>query len=399
MRVTRAVDRLFRSERGAIFVQIGISILVLMGFSVFVIDQGVMFAARAQAQRSADAAALAGAVTRGFDDFTTPPPSNGEAANAARAVAAVNKVWEAAPVVDVAFDCPGGASGRCVRVDVYRDSAHGNALPMFFGPILGITSQGVRAQATARVRGANAVECIRPLAFADEWDEHTGAADQFNRYNATGGLLSGTPDSYSPPTPTYAGNRTVSADIGERIIYQLDQNPLTAPITRQLVVPVHLPNPWGPYENTKHCSGDTIRIGDTIPIEHIAYAGWQASALSIVMAQDPGATWNEGQNRMETTCVPGCGNLSPRFIAVPIYDPDKLQKGRTSGNWTQPSVGCPTAFPCITVVNIAGFFIHGSFAGYGPHGHYLPFPGVILPDGPPSLADDAAWVAITHLVR
>ena len=40
---------------------------------MFVVDHGVMWIARAQAQNSADAGALAGAVTRGFDDFANPP--------------------------------------------------------------------------------------------------------------------------------------------------------------------------------------------------------------------------------------------------------------------------------------------------------------------------------------
>ena len=44
-------------------------------------------------------------------------------------------------------------------------------MPTLFGPILGITSQGVRATATAIVGNGNATDCLRPIAMADDWHE------------------------------------------------------------------------------------------------------------------------------------------------------------------------------------------------------------------------------------
>ena len=37
---------------------------------------------------------------------------------------------------------------------------------------MGITSQDVRATATAQVITGNAVECMKPWAIADKWDEN-----------------------------------------------------------------------------------------------------------------------------------------------------------------------------------------------------------------------------------
>ncbi len=62
-----------RSQEGAVFVQVGIALFVLMAFNVFVLDYGMLWVARGQAQNAADAGALAGAVARGFDDFDDPP--------------------------------------------------------------------------------------------------------------------------------------------------------------------------------------------------------------------------------------------------------------------------------------------------------------------------------------
>ena len=46
-----------------------------LGFLAFVVDLGVLMVARAQAQNSADAAALAGAVARAFDETTDDKPA------------------------------------------------------------------------------------------------------------------------------------------------------------------------------------------------------------------------------------------------------------------------------------------------------------------------------------
>ena len=79
----RARERTLRSEQGAVFVQVGISLFVLMAFNVFVLDYGMMWIGRRQAQNAADAGALAGGVARAYDDFDDPPASNGVAARSA----------------------------------------------------------------------------------------------------------------------------------------------------------------------------------------------------------------------------------------------------------------------------------------------------------------------------
>ena len=65
-------------------------------------------------------------------------------------------------------------TGRCVKVEVYRDGTNGStALPTLFGPILGITTQKVKASATSIIGSGNATDCLRPIAFADDWQELT----------------------------------------------------------------------------------------------------------------------------------------------------------------------------------------------------------------------------------
>src|SRR5437867_1366842 len=62
-----------KCERGAILIQVAISIMALTAFTAFVVDYGVLWVARGQAQNAADAGALAGAIAREFDDVADPP--------------------------------------------------------------------------------------------------------------------------------------------------------------------------------------------------------------------------------------------------------------------------------------------------------------------------------------
>ena len=395
----RAGARTLRSEQGAVFVQVGISIFVLMAFNVFVLDYGVMWVSRRQAQNAADAAALAGAVARGYDNYDDP---DSVAEESATQVAAVNLIWNEAGVPVVSHSCPGGGPG-CTRVDVYRDADHGNPIDMLFGPILGISSQGVRATATAIVGTGNATDCLRPIAFADQWIHEQNPPGEFNSFDESTGLpLAGDRDTYTAPSSTQAGQTTISADLGERIIWELDRQTITAPfapITRGLVVALTLPGAGTFEEKIETCGGNLVELGQTLPVEGNPPAGQNQQAFSdLINVADPGATWNAGQIRVDNSCAPGCASISPRLIPVALFDPYKFQLGRATNNWTQAEVGCPTASPCITVTNIVGFFVHGPLAPYGPHGHFLKYPGMTSTTAP-TYVDDASWMVTTHLIR
>jgi hypothetical protein len=405
----RTRERTLRSEQGAVFVQVGISLFVLMAFNVFVLDYGMMWIGRRQAQNAADAGALAGAVARGYDDFDDPPSSSGLAHDSAEQVAIANLVWQQAGTPVVTFDCPSGVTGRCVRVDVYRDGTNGStALPTLFGPILGITSQKVKASATSILGSGNATDCLRPIAFADEWLE--GASNnQFNGYIETGPnagqlfLPASDRDSYTAPGAAPAGPTgmtRVSTDLGERIIWELDRQTTTAPfapITRGLVVALNLPGAGTFEDKLRVCNGQLVQLRQTLPVQ-IPPAGDTEDALDWLITQDSGVTWNESQNRIENSCAPGCASISPRLIPVALFDPDRFQLGRALNppDWT--AVGCPTNSPCITVTNIVGFFVHGPAGSYGPHGHFVKYPGMTSSTAP-TFVDDASWMVTTHLIR
>jgi hypothetical protein len=406
MRQTRHVSSFIRGERGAILIQVGLSIFVLMAFNVFVLDYGMLWIARSQAQNAADAGALAGAVARGYDDRAEDlHPVHSLPARIAGSVAANNLVWNQSPAPVVSFACPPGFTGNCTRVDVHRDGNGGsNELSPLFGPVLGVTGQRVRATATAVNGNGNAVTCMSPLAFADEWqDNNTSPPGEFRRYVETtppGPLtLVPNPDQYTPPGGLYPGRVTVSADYGERIAWVID-HAILEPITRERMFAIDLPGGRTFEQNMANCSSVVVAPGQRLRMITTLHPDEIETALNTRFETDESADYDYGTTRITNSCAPACAPISPRLVAVALFDPEKFQRGRATNDWQQPEVGCQTPAPCITVTNILGFFLHRMepTAGFGPHGHFLRYPGVLV-DGPPQFVDDGSWLVTTHLIR
>jgi hypothetical protein len=189
----RRQARLVR-ERGAIIIQVAFALLALLAFTSFIIDYGVMWVARRQAQNVADSAALAGAISLIRDGG-----SQAVARTSALHYAANNPIWgegNSAANVRINFSGPDpgggptlsippcGTNPGCVRVDVYRNMPEvdlngnvlgvlGNPLPTFMAHLVGITEQGVRATATAETQAGNQIRCLLPFAVADRWADST----------------------------------------------------------------------------------------------------------------------------------------------------------------------------------------------------------------------------------
>src|SRR5262245_59576903 len=87
-----------KSDRGAILVHVVFSLIALMAFLSFTIDYGTLWASRRQSQNSADAAALAGAISLAYDDYADRTDA-GPAKRSALAASQFNLVWGQSPSV------------------------------------------------------------------------------------------------------------------------------------------------------------------------------------------------------------------------------------------------------------------------------------------------------------
>ncbi len=394
----RARERTLRSERGAVFVQVGISLFVLMSFNVFVLDYGVMWIARRQAQNAADAGALAGATSQAYDVFHNPA----SVVESAQNVAAANLVWQQPGTTQVTVTCPAGVTGSCVQVNVYRNGQNGSTpLPTLFGPILGINSQGVLASATGIVGRANATRCLKPWALPDEWREygssgHRQDSDVFNRWTATG--LVANPDSYTRPSATQATTINLSSHQGDHVTFDVSYPWDTYQITPGFVLPLALPGGRTHLENMTSCNGERVVLGQQLSIDTTLGAGVAEAALQDAFALDAGAGYNyigPLSGYAVNSCAPACAPVSPRLLAVALYDPDDFERRRAQNDWAD----CPSGTPCVVVANVAGFFIHDLSGGLlGRHGHFLRYPGTTTSSSA-LFVEDGSWLVEPHLIR
>jgi hypothetical protein len=400
-----------RSERGAVMVQMALALFVLVGFGTYVLDHGVFWVSRNQAQNAADAAAAAGAVARAFDEFADPPPGGGTTVTTATQVAQLNQVWQEAPAPVVTYDCPpeAPAGNRCVRVDVHRDDEFGNPLPVIFGSVLGLTSQGIRATATARVAAGNATDCLRPWAIPDRWVEHypTGTPDgQFERYAETGPapgtLLTPLPDQYDPPTATTTGSGyqfptddVDPHDLGTQLTLDF-ANPEAGhdPISPGSFLPLILPGPKTFEENIAGCNAQRITLGQQIATGSASMQAPSTDGFTNLIAQDPGASWNAGTRKVTGSCAPLCGAISPRVVAIVAFNVDEYQFMRANDNWS----GCPGGGRCVRIANMVGFFLDHVEGPGRAVGFITSYPG-LLSSGDPEVGNASSFLKAVALVR
>jgi Flp pilus assembly protein TadG len=407
------------SERGAVLVHVAIALMGLIALSAFVVDYGVMWASRRQAQNSADAGALAAAVSMGFVDMNNQGLARTAAIDAARA----NQVWGTQPDItnaDVTFPVcppgsPGAGSNACVRVDVYRNQTRGNPLPTFFGPLANVNEQGVRATATAEVLFGDSTDCVKPWAIPDKWIERRNDQgppgfddlDTFEHYQQNGNNR-GQPlnpfDLYEPPNG--AGNTTGpngtgytrdsvtlgGSDYGDVMTLKTG-NPhnQVSPGWFQPVVINPSEGPGAPNyrDNIATCDPTVIGPGTVLQVEPGNMIGPTRMGMAALIAQDPGAFWNQSLNGNRGGIDGGCMHagtcaMSPRVVAIPLYNPDVFNLGMAHGRTD------------ITVIKILGFFME-RMQGNDVVGRIIAYPG--QPRGGTSNTPGAAFVISVALVR
>lgn len=431
-----------RGERGAVLIHVAISLVALIAFNGLVVDYGILWLARRQAQNAADAGAMAGAVSMAFYDM-----DDQDAARAAAIDASVtNYVWGEVPDItdaDVTFPpCPPGSPGEgedaCIRVDVFRNQrTDGNPLPTVFGTLFGVTEQGVKATATAEVLFGSSVNCVRPWAIGDKWEEYrndvTGPApsvvgwdpaDTFERYDKDGNLLPGDVDFYQPwgydvlPRPPYKQELepngtgftresiTNGGDYGLKFTLK-PGNPNDA-ISPGWFYPVVTQTCCGGgggtgaycYEESIKgcpCEGEFLEPPTVIQNEPGDMIGPTRQGVDALYAMDPDAQWdqslNDGRGGISGGCMdPGhedhpCDTIngwSPRLVPIPVFNPDTYDKGRGSGRID------------IEITKLVGFFVL-PMNGNDVEGHLMEFPTV--PRAGPPAPESASFLISIALVR
>jgi Flp pilus assembly protein TadG len=390
-------------------------LFVMMGLSMFVTDFGVLWLARGQAQNAADAGALAAAVSLAYDPSTDYSPA-GPAYNAGTKAATTNNVFGTAPTTVEVFVDPTtygswvpqpvpaicNSLGGCAQVNVYR-----TGMPTWFANVFGISSQQIRATATAQARGANSVRCLKPFGIIDKWQDerlntgvasdrvwHTGEdgdtpiSTYDHYYSPTGSTIANlttppTLDNYIRPTAGNPGDPGTSfvarpvadgGDIGRKLALtvgkQNDRPPAGAtgstdnPFTAGWFIPV---TPDGgntvDYQAAiTGCISQTISIGQSLFLLNVPGERGQKTGQAVgcgppdmsgcdsgKYAQLPNSLYKQdpGAHWVNGQVVGSCCALSPRIVPAAIVDPDEYITAQNNGSST------------ITLINMVGLFIDG----------------------------------------
>jgi len=162
--------QLRRSRRGNVIVLSAVLMVAMMAMIAFAVDLGYLYNARTEMQRAADASAIAACWELIDEDAVTGVSNSAVISDEARARArqfvALNKITQASAElsnddITVGYIAePGnpsspfissGYSGapNAVKLRIRRSSQQNGAVPLFFGPVLGVSFATMESEATA----------------------------------------------------------------------------------------------------------------------------------------------------------------------------------------------------------------------------------------------------------
>jgi hypothetical protein len=364
--MSRLWKKQLANERGATLALVAVCLAALMGAAALAIDLGMLYDARNEAQRAADAAALAGAsvfVPPGLplDREVTAAHDRAIEYGTLNLIGGVN-VRPEELAVEVLPD-----EGK-VRVTVTRD-----AIPLWFANIFGISTSRVRARAAAAVAFSGSVSCLRPIGFADLWDERSGEDERYSGFDINGPRCpwgDRSCDYYNPietgrgmwwrnagmPRPDGKGvyeEPTKREDIGRQITFTLNRDDFVANSPERLhrlqFYPLKIPGCAGGdcwrQGLAGSCSG-TMAIDDLIWTEPGVQVGPTDQGLKAARDADPNARWNDATDRIDGSKYPiGCsggactGEGSPRVFNVAMLDPASRVLSNSSVNFPIQNFG------------------------------------------------------------
>ena len=341
--MNRTPYALLRNERGVAVAFIALLLFVLLGLAALAVDIGMLYGSRTEAQRTADAAALAGAsILLG----------NGQDEDGARATAidyaARNTIRNEAPIVlpgDVDVELNRGL----VRVRVIRSEARGSAVNNVFARAIGFPTSNVSAMGAAIAGAGNSVRCPLPFALVDRfWDRSEGQLSGWTD------AIDRNTDIYNPgardnsPAPPDGRTGWSNLDIGQTWrIYP--EGPQGTP-TPGYYYPLALDSPGGnAYRNwIRDCGNPNTQfvIGQNIDIEPGAMVGPTNQGFRDMLDGDT-SEWSSSLNcpvahSGSTACL-GPSD-TPRIRPILIISPFEnalTQSGRQT----------------VEIVNLAGVYV------------------------------------------
>ena len=348
----RSVKSVIRNERGVTLVMVALSLTVLLGMGALAVDAGMLYTARTELQRTADAAALAGASA--FIDFPNSMAA-GPAWQRAMEYATANPVRNEL-LAPGQIDIQVLLAEEKVRVGVRSTSK------TFFATIFDVDFVGVAtlAAAQAAVGGTQGV-CVKPLAVPDRWLDNDD--DDGNRIWDEPESWTYEPD--APPldyyaragsdSPTgYGSNFTYDAmsdyplDYGRPMTIKAAEDtadpsdapvdsfffPWVMPITEERVGECRWQSEGesgaDAYRaNICNCNTTPISLDVEYETENGDMEGPTFQGIRELIKMDPDAHWDPLAQVVKSSQY--ADNTSPRIIKIATFDPSEYMKPGKTG--------------------------------------------------------------------
>lgn len=285
------IRRVLIDRSGSALVIAGVGLAAILGMLALALDLGMLFTAKADAQKAADAAALAGASA-----FIDAGNSQTVAAERASFFAQQNSIINQAitgPETSVTVDV------NALRVSVLVSRPN---VQTWFANFLTDDAVGVGARATARAVDVNQAICVRPFSPPDPLTKggseySRGQLVQLSGWAATGAayrLMLPSNDGWDGTCDVSAGGADPSAQAFIR--------------------------------NTCKCNQATLlknAVVDKLPGNK---NGPEKSGIEQLVATDPGAWWNTATKQVEGSMHANWME-SPRVIIIPLHNASKEVEG------------------------------------------------------------------------
>ncbi len=375
------MQRSLRDERGFSMIVVGLGLVGFTAATLLAIDVGMFMTARAQAQNSADAGALAGATALAYNSFTD-RSATGPAVTNAIAAATANPVMSTAVTVtpdDVTFPLDSGGNANLVQVQVHRSGD--NAVPTLMGVFFGVNKADVDAVATAQAAPANAMTCVKPFMIPDKWREVQTPPwdpnDTFDAYDRHNNPLPD-PDVFINGVTSYSYQQ----DVGTTLVLRAGRGDSINP---SFYYSWKMPDATGGdyyRETIEDCNQSIIRAGTYMTQEPGTMEGPTVQGILTLIAKDPGTYWDA-----DCKCVKGSTyrGQSPRVFPIPLYDPKYYADGKANGR--------PADFKITQFLGFYADYVQGN----GIHGIITNITGLIDPNA--SSVPDGAFARAIRLVK
>lgn len=354
--MSRRRNRLSRDERGATLVLVALSMFLLLGMAALAVDMSAAFAWRSEAQKIADAAALAGGSA--FLDFQQ---SEAEPYARSRAYAyAIEHTLKGVKVDSSEVTVQVIPADYKVRVWINRTD-----MPTWFANILGFNGVDIGAMAAAQASGAGTAKCLKPFALPDMWDDvdddmdgndiwtpdedwqfGSDEADRYQRYDGPDATYTN-----GPPTGYGSEFRGTDRDYGRSIQLKAADPNDPYNFTPGIFFPWRLPidedqascdsggggggSTGGAVyrRNICECNDSQIDLFTPYDLEPGNMIGPTFQGISELLDEDPDVYWEPSANGGKGGPVrplPGggweyVGEATPRVIKIALFAPGQIQ--------------------------------------------------------------------------